>query len=376
MKVPFLDLKAQYEPLRERIGVAIQDVLEKTAFAGGPFVEKFEAEFAEFCGADHCVAVNSGTTSLWFVLLGFGIGPGDEVITAANTFIATAEAITFTGATPVFVDVTPDTLTMDPALLEAAITPKTRAIMPVQLYGQPADMDPILEIARKHKLYVIEDAAQAHGSQYKGRPCGALADAASFSFYPGKNLGAYGEGGAVTTNNAELAQAMRILRDHGQSKKYHHVKVGWNGRMDGIQGAVLSVKLGELNGWNDARRRHAALYNELLADLPGLELPVESDDSRHIYHLYVVRTPHREALMQHLADRDIATGIHYPVPVPRAEAYADLGIAPGSHPVTEAAAEEILSLPMFPELAREQVQYVCDAVRSFCEQKVSASATA
>ena len=374
MKVPFLDLKVQYESIREEIAPALQAVLDRTAFAGGPFVEQFEREFAAFCQTPDAVGVDSGTTALWVALLGLGVGPGDEVITAPNSFIATAEAISFTGATPVFVDTREACYTLDPEKIEAAITPKTKAIIPVHLYGQCADMDPILEIAKKHKLYVIEDAAQAQGSLYKGRPAGSMGDAGCFSFYPGKNLGAYGEAGAVTTSNEALAATMRRFRDHGQAKKYYHSMIGWNARMDGFQGAVLSVKLKHLPKWNDARRRHAAHYIESLSGVPGLTLPREMDYAKHIWHIFPVRTARREEFMAAVSDAGVACGIHYPVPIHLQEAYAGLGLSEGAFPVAEKCAAEQVSLPMFPDLSDEQVGYVCEQVRRYCETASCASA--
>ena len=305
MKVPFLDLKAQYESIRDEIAVALQHVLDKTAFAGGPFVENFEKDFAAFCNCESTIGVGSGTTALWLVLLGLGIGHGDEVITTPNTFIATAEAISFSGAKPVFVDIDEQTYTIDLERIEEAVTAKTKAIIPVHLYGQTADMDSILQIARVHDLFVIEDACQAHGAEYKQRKAGSMGDAGCFSFYPGKNLGAYGEAGAVVTNNAELAEKVRMLRDHGQIRKYHHSKIGWNARMDGFQGAVLNVKLKYLSAWNEARRRNAQLYGKLLSDVNNLIIPVEADYAKHIYHIYAIRTQNRDALIRTLAEKDI-----------------------------------------------------------------------
>ena len=270
MKVPFLDLKAQYESIKDEIDTAIGQVIEKTAFAGGPFVKKFEEEFADYCGCKHAMGVSSGTSAIWLTLIGLGVGQGDEVITVPNTFIATAEAISMCGATPVFVDINDQTYNMNPDLLEKAITPRTKAVIPVHLYGQMADMDPIMELARKHGLFVIEDACQAHGSKYKERLAGSIGDAGCFSFYPGKNLGAYGEAGAVVTNKLELVEKINSIKDHGQSRKYYHNMIGWNARMDGIQGAVLSIKLKYLDKWNDARRNNAKLYTELLANLPNI----------------------------------------------------------------------------------------------------------
>ena len=364
MKVPFLDLKAQYNVIREEVNAAIQEVLENSAFAGGPFVAKFEEQFASFCGAKYAVGVGNGTDALWLVLLAYGIGPGDEVITVPNTFIATAEAISICGAKPVFVDVDARTYTMDPVRLKQAITPRTKAIIPVHLFGQTADMDPILEIARQHGLPVVEDACQAHGAQYKGRLAGSMGVAGCFSFYPGKNLGAYGEAGAVVTNDQELAGKIKVLREHGQPKKYIHSVIGWNARMDGIQGAVLSVKLKYLSAANDARRSNARLYNELLAGERLVVLPTEASYSKHVYHLYVIQTARRDELIQLLGAKGIACGIHYPVPLHLQEAYASLGLAKGAFPVAEQSAEKFVSLPMFPELSREQITFVCDELKA------------
>lgn len=367
MKVPFLDLKVQYDSIRDEIAEAIQDVLDNTAFAGGPAVAKFEENFAKYCGTEHAVGVGSGTEALWLVLLGYGIGPGDEVITAVNSFIATAEAISFTGATPVFVDIDEATYNLRPDHLEAAITSKTKAIIPVHLYGQTADMDPILEIAGKHGLRVIEDAAQAHGARYKDRPAGSIGDAGCFSFYPGKNLGAYGEAGAVVTNDKKLAARIRSLRDHGQSRKYHHADIGWNSRMDGIQGAVLDVKLRHLEQWTEARRANARIYDDLLRDVEGVTPPVEADASRHVYHIYCVRTADRDTLMANLQGHGIGCAIHYPIPIHRQDAYANLHLGPGTFPAAERCSEEILSLPMYAELAPEQIKAVAEAVRSHAQ---------
>lgn len=365
MKVPFLDLKTQYLSIKDEIKQAIDQVLETTAFAGGPFVEKFEKEFAAFCSVQHCVGVASGTDALWLALLALGVGKGDEVITSPSTFVATAEAISFTGASPVFVDIDPDTCNMDPARLASAITPRTKAIIPVHLFGQPADMDPILEIAKTHNLHVVEDACQAHGALYKGRKAGSMGIAGCFSFYPGKNLGAYGEAGAVVTGDGELAKKIRVLRDHGQPQKYHHDVIGWNGRMDGFQGAVLSVKLKYLEKWNEARRAHAKQYDRLLAGVNGIRIPVEKDYARHIYHIYALRDTKRDVLMTYLGEKGVATGIHYPVPVHRTVAYEYLDLKQGSFPLAERAASEFVSLPMYPELGDDQIAYVCDCIKAF-----------
>jgi dTDP-4-amino-4,6-dideoxygalactose transaminase len=360
--VPFLDLKIQYEAIRDEIAAAIRMVLDSSAFISGPYVEKFEKEFAEFCGCRFAVGTSNGTSALWMVLASLGIGPGDEVITVPNTFIATAEAISMCGARPVFVDVEQRAYTMNPALLEDAVTSRTKAVIPVHLFGQPADMDPIMEIAERHKLHVIEDACQAHGSMYKGRPAGSIGAAGCFSFYPGKNLGAYGEAGAVVTNDSRLAEKIRMLRDHGQARKYYHAIIGWNGRMDGIQGAVLGVKLKYLASWNEARRSNAALYDSLLKDVDEIILPRETDYARHVYHIYAVRAKNRDALIARLAEKGITCLIHYPLPVHLQDAYRHFGLGKGSFPVAEKCAEEFLSLPMYPELTREQIDYVANAL--------------
>jgi len=363
MIVPFLDLKVQYATISREIADGLQEVIDTTSFAGGPQVEKFEKAFASFCHCDYAIGVGNGTDAIWMALLGMGVGPGDEVITSPSTFIATAEAISFCGATPVFVDIDERTYNINPNLIEAAITSKTKAILPVHLFGQTADMDPILEIARAHRLIVIEDACQAHGAEYNGRRAGSIGDAGCFSFYPGKNLGAYGEAGAVVTNNAELAQTLRMFRDHGQRKKYHHAIVGWNGRMDGFQGAVLGVKLPYLPGWTKARRENARLYDELLAGLSGVTPPFAADYARHVYHIYAIRVRDRDVLMQKLAAQGISCGIHYPVPLHLQEAYEFLGYGKGDFPVAEKCAAEFVSLPMYPELSNESIRYVVEKIK-------------
>lgn len=368
MRVPFLDLKAQYESIRNEIAVALQQVLDNTAFAGGPFVEKFEKDFASFCKCEFAMGVGSGTTALWLALSGLGIGQGNEVITTPNTFIATAEAISFCGAKPAFVDVEEQTYNMNLDLLEDAITPKTKAIIPVHLYGQMVDMDRIMQIARAHGLFVVEDACQAHGAEYNGQRAGSIGDAGCFSFYPGKNLGAYGEAGAVVTNDAELAEKIRVLRDHGQARKYFHSMIGWNARMDGFQGAVLSVKLKHLPAWNDARKRNARLYDELLADADDVITPVEVDRAGHVYHVYAIRTKDRDALINYLAEKNVYCGIHYPIPIHLQNAYSFLGKGKGSFPVAEKCAEQLVSLPMFPELSEEQIEYVVRETKHFIAQ--------
>jgi len=365
MKVPFLDLKAQYNSLKDEISVAFQEVMDNTAFAGGKFVAQFEGEFASYCQTDFAIAVNSGTSALWLALLALGIDEGDEVITVPSTFIATAEAISFCGAKPVFVDIDEKLYNMNPELIEAAINERTKAIIPVHLFGQPADMDPILTIAKKYRLYVIEDACQAHGAEYKGKRAGSMGDAGCFSFYPGKNLGAYGEGGAVITNKIEINEKIRMLRDHGQSKKYYHAMIGWNARMDGFQGAILNVKLKRLAVWNEARRNNAMLYNKLLNDVEGVVIPREADYAKHVYHVYAIRMQNRDELMKFLAEKEISTGIHYPIPVHLQEAYQFLGLGEGSFPVAEKCAKEFVSLPMFPELDDAQIEFTVEQIKQF-----------
>ncbi len=361
--IPFVDLKAQYRAIRDEVRPAIDRVLETCEFTLGSEVAAFEREFGAFAGAPHAIGVNSGTSALHLALLAAGVGRGDEVITVPFTFVATVSAIDYTGARPVFVDIDPVTFTMDPAAIEAAITARTKAIIPVHLYGQPADMDPILEIARRHRLVVIEDAAQAHGAEYRGRRAGSMGDLACFSFYPGKNLGAYGEGGMVTTASAEHARTLRMLRDWGAEQKYQHVLKGYNYRLEGMQGAVLRVKLRHLEDWTEARRAAAARYDRLFA---GSEVPtpVARDHVRHVYHLYVIRTPARAAWQAALQEQGIQTAIHYPAPVHLLPAFGDLGYREGQFPHAERAAREVLSLPMFPELTAEQGETVARAVRA------------
>lgn len=364
MNIPFLDLKAQYLALKDDIDAAIGAVLQKTAFAGGPFVEAFEEAFAAFCQSRYAAGVGNGTDALWLAMRAIGIGPGDEVITTANTFIATAEAISLCGAVPMFVDVCEDSYNMDPSKIEGAITPRTRAIIPVHLFGQMADMDPILEIARRHHLVVIEDASQAHGATYQGRRAGSLGMVGCFSFYPGKNLGAYGEAGGVVSNDETIIRTIKRLRDHGQEKKYHHSEIGWNARMDGIQGAILSVKLNHLERGNALRRAHAALYDRQLAGVPGVVTPRAMPYGEHVYHVYAIRTPARDAVMNELTQRGIGSNIHYPVPLHLQKAYAGLGWHEGAFPVSERCAREFLSLPMYPELSDTQLSTVADAIRT------------
>lgn len=373
--IPLVDLKKQYQPLKEEILARIAEVLEGMQLFLGENVQALEREFADLCGTRYAIGVSDGTTALHLILRACGIGPGDEVITVSHTFIATAEAIALAGARPVFVDIDPVTYTMDVDQIEANITRRTRAILPVHLYGQPADMDPILDIARAYGLKVIEDACQAHGARYKGRPTGSLGDAAAFSFYVSKNLGAYGEGGMVTTNDEDIARRVRMLRDHGAYRRYTHEYIGVNGRLDEIQAAILRVKLPHLRDWNEARRRHAAHYTQLLADTP-LVTPVEASYSHHVYHLYVVRAPWRDELQAYLRQHDIATGIHYPVPCHLQRACHDFGYRQGELPVTERVVGEILSLPMYAELTAEDIQTIVEAVRDFYSQRVIITAEA
>jgi dTDP-4-amino-4,6-dideoxygalactose transaminase len=359
--IPFLDLKAQYYSIKPDIDAAILRVLESSQFVLGQEVEAFEREFAEYCHAKHAIGVNSGTSALHLALLAAGVGPGDEVITVPFTFVATAAAIVYAGARPVFVDIDPRSFNIDVNQIESAITPRTKAILPVHLYGQPADMDPIMDIARRRGLVVIEDACQAHGAEYKGRRVGAIGEIGCFSFYPGKNLGAYGEGGAVTTSNGAYAQTVRMLRDWGQDRKYHHVSKGYNYRMDGIQGAVLRAKLRYLEVWTEARREQASRYNQVLS-VPGVRTPWVPVDHRHVYHIYAIRVSQRDIIQNELHERGIQTGIHYPVPVHLQPAYADIGCASRTFPEAEAAAQEVISLPIFPELTPEQQSSVSTAV--------------
>ncbi|MBJ6727088.1 DegT/DnrJ/EryC1/StrS family aminotransferase [Geomonas sp. Red875] len=363
--VPFLDLKAQYRAIEAEVFPAVRNVLEKGCYILGDEVAAFEKEFATYQGAEHGIGVNSGTSSLHLALLAAGVGPGDEVITVSCTFVATVAAIIYSGARPVLVDVNPLTLTIDPSAIEKALTRKTKAIIPVHLHGHPADMDPILEIGKRHNLVIIEDACQAHGAEYKGRRVGSIGTFGCFSFYPGKNLGAYGEGGMVVTNDASAAEMIRKFRDWGTKTKYHHELKGYNYRMEGIQGAILRVKLRHLEQWTEARRKHAARYHKLLDGL-NLTLPVETPSSRHVYHIYAIQVAQREKVQSLLTERGIQTGIHYPVPVHLQPAYYDLGYKLGNLPNTEAAAASLLSLPMFPELTARQQDRVVEVLKDCC----------
>lgn len=363
IKVPFLDLNSHHAPLLDEINRAIQEVIESSAFAGGSFVAAFEQDFATYCDVPYALGVGSGTEALWLSLLACGIGPGDEVITVPSTFMATAEAITYSGARPVFVDVDERTYTMNPEALKSVLTEKTKAIIPVHLFGQSADMDPIVEFAREHGLCVIEDACQAHGAEYKGRRVGTLGDTACFSFYPGKNLGALGEAGAIVTSSTKLQEKISMLRDHGQVVKYFHSAIGWNCRMDGIQGAVLRIKLRHLEAGNKRRRAHAAHYDAALSGVEGVVTPAHASYARHVYHVYAIRVNERDEVMKYLADQGIATGIHYPVPVHLQEAYRSLGYEPGAFPIAERCAAEFVSLPMYPELTETHVEMAVEGVR-------------
>jgi dTDP-4-amino-4,6-dideoxygalactose transaminase len=365
VQVPLVDLKAQYRPLKSDILHRIEEILEGMRLFLGPNVQALEEEFASFCEVEHAVGVSDGTAALQLALMACGIGLGDEVITVAHTFIATAEAIALTGAKPVFVDIDPRTYTVDVAQLEGSITEQTRAIIPVHLYGQPADMAPIMEIAERHDLHVIEDACQAHGARYQDHRAGGLGHLAAYSFYFSKNLGAYGEGGMVTTNDSDLACKVRILRDHGSPERYHHEMVGLNGRLDEIQAAVLRAKLPHLERWNAQRRAHAARYTDLLAHIEGVITPDVAPYAEHVFHLYVVRVAQRDELLAYLRERGIGAGVHYPVPCHLQPAFQQLGYKKGDLPVTEKVVGEILSLPMYAELTEEQQVYVADAIRGF-----------
>lgn len=363
MDIPFLDLRAQHAAIKSEILPLWESILDSAGFIGGPHVKALEEEFAAACGVRHSVAVNSGTDALQLIFEALGVS-GGEVIVPVNTFIATSEAVTFAGGKVVFVDVLPGTYTMDPEKVKAAITPYTRGIAPVHLYGQPADMDAILAIAETHGLWVVEDAAQAHLAEYKGRKAGTMGLGAGFSFYPGKNMGACGDAGAVTTNDAALADKIRCLRDHGQAKKYHHDIEGHNNRCDAIQAAALRVKLKHLPAWNAARRVHASKYLEYLADTPEIVLPVVGEGCLPVWHVFVVLVENRDAVAEALSRQGVSTGLHYPVPLHLQKAYARMGLGEGAFPVAEACAGRLLSLPMFPELTGEQIRYVCDNLKA------------
>jgi dTDP-4-amino-4,6-dideoxygalactose transaminase len=363
MKVPYFDLKLQYASIRDEVLAALDRVCQNASFILGEEVSRFESEFASYCDVKHCVALNSGTSALHLALLALGIGPGDEVITTSNTFVATVEAICYTGAKPVLVDIDPKTANIDAGLIGSAITERTKAIIPVHLYGRPAELDPIMEIARRHNVPLIEDACQAHGARYRGRRVGSFGRAAAFSFYPGKNLGAYGEGGALTTNDDSVADFARAMRDHGQSRRYYHDRVGYNYRMDGFQGAVLRIKLKRLDEWNAKRQQFAGLYRSLLA---GSEIGLLHDDpeAECVYHLFPVYVDDRDGVRVALEERGVQTAIHYPVPVHLQKPYAVLGYERGALPHTERACDRVMSLPIFPEMTPEQVQYAAETLAS------------
>lgn len=366
ISVPLVDLRAQYDSIKSEIDAAVASVIDRTAFIGGPFVASFEEAFARYCGVDHCVGVANGTDALFVALKALGVGAGDEVITAANSFVATSEAITMAGATVVFADINPTTYNVDVDQLEEKVTAKTKAIIPVHLYGQPADMDAILAVARKHGLWVVGDAAQAHGSEYKGQPIAKLADITCFSFYPGKNLGAYGDGGALVTDNEMWAATARMWANHGRTGKYDHDFEGVNSRLDGLQAAILSVKLRHLNSWTERRRRHAYRYTAAL-DVPGVVTPRELENVKAVYHLYVVRVPAdtRDQLRNDLKAAGVDTGVHYPIALPYLNAYRHLGHDAADFPHALAASREIVSLPMFAELTDEQMDHVVDTIRGY-----------
>lgn len=364
IQIPLVDLRSQYRAIQPEIDDAIRRVIEGGQFILGPEVAAFEDSFAAYLGAAGAVGVASGTAALQLSLLACGVGPGDEVITASHTFIATAEAISHVGATPVFVDIDPSTYTLNPERVAEAVTPRTKALVPVHLYGHPADMDALLAIAERRGLRVVEDAAQAHGAVYRGRRCGTIGDLAAFSFYPGKNLGAYGDGGAATGQRVDLLARVRKLRDHGRTTKYEHDEIGFGERLDALQAAILRVKLTRLEAWTEARRLVAARYRELLAGTP-LGLPVERHEARHVYHLFVVRSERRDALAESLKRAGIGVGVHYPLPLHRQPAYRDLGGKAVALPETDRAAAEVLSLPIFPEMSDEQIEYVAAHVEAF-----------
>jgi dTDP-4-amino-4,6-dideoxygalactose transaminase len=365
--VPYLDLPAQLRAIREDLDAAIARTLDNCSFCLGPDVVNFEKDFARFCGAEHCVGFNTGTSALHVAMLLHNVGPGDEVITTPATFVATSWAISYVGAKPVYVDIDDATFNLNPKLIERAITPRTRAVMPVHLYGHPFDLDAVLAVCREHNLPLVEDAAQAHGAKYRGKTIGTFGAVSGFSFYPGKNLGACGEGGALVTNNASFAARARSLREHGSTRRYYHDEVGFNYRMEGIQGAVLGVKLKHLETWTRKRRHVAHRYHELLVDTP-LQLPREADYAESAWHLYVVRHPRRDDLKKHLEANQVGCALHYPLPLHLQKCYASLGYKAGDFPVAEKACRECLSLPIYPELTEAQIQRVVEVVKEFFAQ--------
>ena len=365
MGVLFLDLRQQYRSIKDEVNASVQQVMDSCRFVLGENVKSFEKEFASFCGTEYAVGVANGTDALRLALLACGIGKGDEVITVPNTFIATTEAISQTGAKIAFVDVNSSTYNIDVSQIEGAINERTRAILPVHLFGQPVDMDPIMEVARKYNLEVIEDACQAHGAEYKGKKAGSIGDVGCFSFYPSKNLAAFGDGGMVVTNSDEIAQRVKTLRDHGHIRKYEHLVEGYNSRLDEIQAAILRVKLKKLNEWNNLRLRNASIYNELLKDVDEVITPFEAEYTKHVYHLYVIRTEKRDELQEYLKSNGIFTGLHYPIPLHLQKAYKYLGYNEGDFPVAEECSKQILSVPMFPELTREEIKEVVSEIKTF-----------
>ncbi len=365
MNVPFVDLKAQYKSIKQEMDAAIQDVIDNTAFIGGPAMNRFNDEYAQYIGVKHCIGVGNGTDAIVLLIKAMGIGPGDEVIAPAFTFVATTEAITATGARVVLVDVHPDYYNIDPALIEAKITDKTKAIVAVHLYGQVADMNPIRDIAEKHNLKVIEDSAQAHGSLYDGKKAGNHGDGATFSFYPGKNLGAYGDAGAIVTGDDEIARISKMYANHGRISKYDHEFEGYNSRLDGLQAAVLLVKMKYIDGWNNLRKQHAKLYDELLADIPEITIPKVHPLCDPVYHLYVIQVDNREVLKAYLKEKGVNTGIHYPIGIPFLGAYDYLGHKPEDFPVTHSLQNRVLSLPMFPEMTEEMIRYTVQCLKEY-----------
>lgn len=370
MQVPLLDVQAQNRAIRDELHQAVHAVMEEGEFILGPAVKRFEQRFADYLGCSHCVGVNSGTTALHLALLACDIGPGDEVITTPHSWISTSWAISYVGARPVFVDIDPQRYTLDPKGIEQAITQRTRAILPVHLYGQAADLSSLEEIADRHRLHLIEDVAQAQGALYQSRRLGSIGKAGCFSFYPSKNLGAFGEAGAVVTNDSELAERMRRLRNHAQAQRDHHLELGYNGRMDGLQGAVLDVKLRYLDQWNAARSRHAARYQEILKGTPNLVLPKANNPEEHVWHLFVVLVPpaKRDLLRQRLAELGVTTGIHYPTPIPFQPPYLHLGHQPGDFPIAEEVMKSCLSLPLYPELSVDQCVWTAEHLRTLLER--------
>lgn len=375
MKVPFLDLKIQYQQIKDEVLPMVTEAMQNGMFIGGKQVSGFEAEFAQFCDSAYCIGVNSGTDALRFALMAADVGPGDKVLTVPNTFIATTEAISQVGAAPVFVDIDPNTCNMDPAKLEEYLEKhkahgiRVKAVVPVHLYGQPADMDAILDLAQKHDWIVVEDACQAHGAIYKGKKAGSMGLSGCFSFYPGKNLGAFGEGGAVVTQDEAMAAKMKMIRDHGQAKKYFHDMEGYNGRLDTIQAGVLRIKLKRLAGWNQKRKQNATTYDELLSGISEVETVKQSKGVESVYHLYVIMVDNRDELQTFLTEKGIATGLHYPMPLHLQKAYEHMGYQKGDFPVTEGIAERLLSLPMYPELTHEQIDYVVSSIKEFLAKK-------